>query len=162
MNEHILAVLARLAASHAKPTQPEAVFEAVDQALQETVSHTLFTILTYDRENTESTRVYSNRESEYPRGGRKKVTSSRWAYQLLDEGTPFIGHDAHDLREVFSDHELIRSLGCESVLNMPVRWQGRTIGTLNLLHTANWYKDVRLDFMSCAAQLTAPALLMSI
>jgi hypothetical protein len=79
-----------------------------------------------------------------------------------DEGTPFIGNDAHDLWEVFSDHELIRSLGCESVLNMPVHWQGRTIGTLNLLHTANWYKDVRLDFMTCAAQLAAPALLMSV
>jgi len=162
MNDRIFAVLARLAMSHADPVQPDAVFRAVDQALQETVSHTLFTILTYDRTMTESTRVYSNRESEYPRGGRKKIVSSRWANQLLDEGTPFIGNDAQDLREVFFDHEVIRSLGCESVLNMPVRWQGRTIATLNLLHTANWYKDVHLDFMTCAAQLTAPALLMSV
>lgn len=160
MNDHILSVLSTLAASHADARQPEAVFKAVDQVLQKTVSHTLFTVLMYNRAMTESIRVYANLEDEYPLGGRKKIISQSWANHVIREGKPFIGNDAHDLRQVFSDHELIRSLGCESVLNMPVRWQGRTIGTLNLLHTVNWYKDVCLDLMTCAAQLVAPALMM--
>jgi hypothetical protein len=60
---------------------------------------------------------------------------------------------------VFSDHELIVSLGCESVLNMPVRWRGRTLGSLNLLHEAGWYGED--DAVACLpfAQLTLPALL---
>jgi hypothetical protein len=45
---------------------------------------------------------------------------------------------------------------------MKARRSSATIGTLNLLHTANWYKDVRLEFMTCAAQLAAPALLMAV
>ena len=160
MSDHILSTLATLATSHADAHQPEAVFRAVDQALQKTVSHTLFTILMYDRAVTESIRVYANLEGDYPRGGRKKIISREWADQVIRQGVPFIGNNAQDLQQVFSDHELIRSLGCESVLNMPVRWQGRTIGTLNLLHTASWYKDVCLDLMTCAAQLAAPALMM--
>jgi transcriptional regulator with GAF, ATPase, and Fis domain len=160
MNDRILSVLGALAASHADPHQPETVFQAVDHALKTTVSHTLFTILMYDRAMTQSIRVYTNLEGDYPSGGRKQITSSRWANQVIREGLPFIGNSVQDLQQVFSDHELIRSLGCASVLNMPVRWQGRTIGTLNLLHTANWYRDVCLDVMTCAAQLTAPALMM--
>jgi transcriptional regulator with GAF, ATPase, and Fis domain len=160
MNDHILSVLATLAASHGDSRQPEAVFKALDHALQKTVSHTLFTILMYDRAMTESIRVYANLKDDYPLGGRKKIISPHWANQVIRDGLPFIGNNAQDLRQVFSDHELIQSLGCESVLNIPVRWQGRTIGTLNLLHTANWYKDVCLDLMTCTAQLAAPALMM--
>jgi GAF domain-containing protein len=79
---------------------------------------------------------------------------------VIREGVRFVGNNAQDLQQIFSDHELIRSPGCESVLNMPVRWQGRAIGTLNLLHTTNRYKDACLDLMACVAQLAAPALMM--
>lgn len=155
-----LSTLATLAAAQADVRQPDALFKAVDAALQATVKHTLFTILMYDAAVTESIRVYANLSGDYPPGGRKKIISRRWADQVVRDGTPFIGNDADDLREVFSDHALIQSLGCESVLNMPVRWQGRTLGTLNLLHTAGWYKDVDLAFMTCVAQLAAPGLIM--
>ena len=28
---------------------------------------------------------------------------------------------------------------CQSVLNVPIRWRGRTWGSLNLLHAERWY-----------------------
>lgn len=42
---------------------------------------------------------------------------------------------------------------------MPVRWRGRTLGSLNLLHEARWYGED--DVAACLpfAQLTLPALL---
>jgi len=113
----------------------------------------------YDDAVTESIRVYSNRAGDYPLGGRKKIVSRRWADQVVRDGVPFIGNTAADLREVFSDHALISSLGCESVLNMPVRWGGKTVGSLNLLHDAYWYQGVDLSAVAVFAQLVAPALM---
>lgn len=78
---------------------------------------------------------------------------------MLNSGEAYIGRTQDDLRAVFPDHELIASLGCESVLNMPVRWRGRTLGSLNLLHEARWYGEA--DVAACLpfAQLALPALL---
>jgi hypothetical protein len=49
-----------------------------------------------------------------------------------------------DVREVFFDHELIFSLGCASVLNVPVTWRGRVLGTMNLLHEERWYSEAEV------------------
>ncbi|WP_367619752.1 GAF domain-containing protein [Caballeronia sp. SEWSISQ10-4 2] len=48
---------------------------------------------------------------------------------------------------------------CESVLNMPIRWDGRTVGTLNLLHNRGWYQNVDLPSVASFAQLLLPGLL---
>ena len=42
---------------------------------------------------------------------------------------------------MFFDHALIASLGWGSVLNLPVVWDGRTLGTINLLHEEGWYDE---------------------
>lgn len=139
--------------------QPAALFRAVDHALFELVSYKLFTILMYDPATTESIRVYSNLSQDYPLGGRKKIVSGRWADQVVLRGEVFIGNTAEDLKEVFSDHALIQSLGCESIINVPVRWMGRTVGTLNLLHDKYWYRDVDVADVSALAQLALPGLL---
>lgn len=144
----------------AEPDQPNAVFRAVDRAMLEGVSYKLFTILMYDTAVTESIRVYSNLSRDYPLGGRKKIVSQAWAEQVIHRGMPFIGNTADDLRQVFSDHALIQSLGCESVLNLPVRWNGRTLGTLNLLHEREWYRNVDVPALTSLAQLAVPGLLL--
>ena len=74
-------------------------------------------------------------------------------------GEPYIGRNAEDIRDSFFDHELIWSLGCESVLNMPVRWNGRTLGTLNLLHRAEWYSEDDIATVQLFAQLALPAVM---
>jgi hypothetical protein len=42
---------------------------------------------------------------------------------------------------------------------MPVRWRGRTLGSLNLLHEAGWYGEDDVAVCLPFAQLTLPALL---
>ena len=56
--------------------------------------------------------------------------------RVIHGGQPYIGRERHDIEQNFFDHALIVSLGCESILNMPVRWRGQTMGTLNLCHRA--------------------------
>ncbi|MBR0845210.1 GAF domain-containing protein [Bradyrhizobium liaoningense] len=153
--------LCTVAAAQGRVEQPDALFAALDDALQAVIGHKLFTILTYDGDSGEAARVYSNLPGPYPTGGRKRLAPGPWTEAVLDRGEAYIGRTRDDLRDVFSDHDLIASLGCESVLNMPVRWRGRTLGSLNLLHEAGWYGED--DVAACLpfAQLALPALLMT-
>ena len=83
-----------------------------------------------------------------------------WTDTVLARGECYIGYTPDDLRSVFADHELIASLDCQSVLNVPIRWRGRTWGSLNLLHAERWYGPD--DAIACRpyAQLVLPALLL--
>ena len=151
---------AALIAAHADTDQPGATFRALDAALATAPGHILFTILVHHPGLRQSERFYSNKPAEYPVGGRKPVTDSPWMQQVIGAGQPYIGRTREDIREVFYDHELIWSLGCESVLNLPVRWRGQTMGTLNLLHRAGFYDKAQVAGVALLAHLALPALLM--
>lgn len=152
--EHLAAVVA----AHRDTEQPGATFRAVDAALAATVGHKLFTILIHHPGLKQSERFYSNLPDAYPVGGRKPVTDRPWMQTVIFEGQPYIGRTREDIKDVFFDYELIWSLGCESVLNMPVRWRGQTIGTLNLLHEAGWYTEDDVALTRLFAHLALPAM----
>ena len=152
-------LLCAVATAQGKEDQPGTLFAALDQALKSAIGHKLFTILTYDGETGEAARIYSNLPGPYPTGGRKRLAPGPWTEAVLDRGEAYIGRTDADLRAVFPDHELIASLGCASVLNMPVRWRGRTLGSLNLLHEAHWYGEDDIAASLPFAQLALPALL---
>lgn len=156
---HVDPLLDAAAAAHSSVDQPAALFAALDKVLASAIGHKLFTILAYDDGSREAARLYSNHPASYPTGGRKRLAPSPWTEAVLDRGEAYIGYTLEDLRNVFSDHELIASLGCESVLNMPVRWRGRTLGSLNLLHEAGWYDEDDVAVCRPFAQLALPALL---
>ena len=154
------AAIALVLAAQREADQPHAVFRALDAALAAAIGHVLFTILVHHPARGESERFYSNRPAEYPVGGCKPVTDSPWMQQVIGRGEPYIGRTAEDIRAVFFDHALIESLGCASVLNMPVRWCARTLGTLNLLHRAGYYEGSDLPIARLFAGLALPALMM--
>lgn len=147
-------------AAHAEPDQPGATFRALDKALAHSPGHRLFTILMHHPAARESERFYSNRPAEYPIGGRKPVMDSAWMQRVIHGGEPWIGRDADDIRWAFFDHETILALGCESALNMPVRWRGETVGTLNLLHEAGHYTGAHLAEVALLAHLALPGLML--
>ena len=151
--------LSAVARAHADAQQPQATFDAINAALAATIGHRLFTVLVHHRAQRESERIYTNMREAYPVGGRKPVTDSPWMQQVMQRGQPYIGRNADDLRDVFYDHALIDSLGCRSVLNIPLRWQGETLGTLNLLHEENWYGTQHIEPARVFAQLAVPAVM---
>ena len=148
-----------VALAHANTAQPQATFGAIDKAVAATIGHRLFTILVHHRAARESERVYTNMHEAYPVGGRKPITDSPWMRQVMEQGLPYIGRNADDLRDVFYDHELIVSLGCRSVLNIPLRWRGEALGTLNMLHEENWYGTGHVELARVFAQLAVPAVM---
>jgi len=152
---HLLAV----ARAMRSPASPEAALTALDAAMGATIGHKLFTCLLHHPAARESERRYTNQPAAYPVGGRKPVPDSAWARRLFVEREPYIGYTADDIREVFFDHVLIASLGCASVLNVPVVHDGRTLGVLNLLHEARWYDEADAPLAQVFAALAAPAFL---
>lgn len=152
---HLLAV----ARAMRSPASPEAALTALDVAMGATIGHKLFTCLLHHPAARESERRYTNQPAAYPVGGRKPVPDSAWARRLFVEREPYIGYTADDIREMFFDHTLIASLGCASVLNVPVVHDGRTLGVLNLLHEARWYDEADAPLAQVFAALAAPALL---
>ncbi len=131
--------LAAVAAVATMPGQPAALFGALDAACGAVVGHRLLTLMRYHAGPSESERIYTTHPREYPVGGRKPVTPTRWTEQILNRRQPYLGRTAADIREVFADHARIASLGRGSVLNLPIVWDGRLLGTLNLLHEEGWY-----------------------
>ena len=150
----------RILAAHADADQPNATFRAVDAALAEAPGHILFTVLVHHPALKQSERFYSNQPQAYPVGGRKPVTDTAWMQRVIQGGEPYIGRTAEDIAAHFFDHALIHSLGCDSILNMPVRWRGETMGTLNLCHRAGHYDAGHLPRVRLIAQLALPALLL--
>jgi hypothetical protein len=142
------------------PGRPEEALAALDAAMSATIGHKLFTCLLHRPAARESERRYTNQPGAYPVGGRKPVPESAWAQRLFVEHDPYIGHTADDIREVFFDHALIASLGCASVLNVPVVHGGRTLGVLNLLHEARWYDEGDAPLAQVFAALAVPAFLL--
>jgi len=142
----------------ARTGTPGDFFPVLEGAMNAALGHRLFTVLLYHEDAGQTERFHTSNPDAYPVGGRKSPKPSAWTKRLFVEGKPYIGQDAGDIRTVFADHELILSLGCESVLNLPVVFAGRTLGTVNLLHEAGWYRQRDLPVGQVFAALVVPVL----
>ena len=151
--------LAAVAAVATLPGQPRALYGALDAALGAVLGHRLFTLMRYHAHSGESERLYTTHPREYPVGGRKALNPTAWTEQVLRRQQPYLGRTPADVQAVFFDHALIAALGCGSVLNLPVVWDGRVLGTINLLHEAGWYDDTDAPIGLTFAALAIPGYL---
>lgn len=124
--------------------QPAAAFDALCALARETVGARLFTVMTFDPETRAAQRIYSNMPDAYPVSGTKPANETDWSRVVMGEGRTFVANDIDGIAAVFSDHELIRSLGCESVINVPIVVGGAVLGTINCLHEAGYYTPERV------------------
>ena len=115
-------------------------FKAIEKGAADTVGHKLFTLLYVAPNGKRVKRLYSNMPKEYPVGGYKEVKDTAWHKTVVGEKKPWVGYNAKDIEWAFFDHKLILSLGCESAMNIPVLYNGRLLGTMNLLDGAGHYK----------------------
>src|SRR4051812_45831692 len=118
---------------------PQAAFDALCRFGQHTVGARLSTVTLQDRATGGSRRAYSNMPEAYPVSGTKPADVTDWSRQVLVEKRTFVANDIDSIAAVFPDHALIRSLGCESVINVPVVIGGEVLGTVNCLHEAGFY-----------------------
>ena len=117
------------------------IFKLLDKAFQDIIGHKLFTVLKYDKNSLELERIYSSNPLNYPLNGIKKLTNTDWSKKVLVDGKVYIGYNANDIETSFPDYELIDKLGCRSVMNIPLIFNGNVVGSVNLLNTENWYNE---------------------
>jgi len=149
------ATLVALAETVAFETEPQAVYAAVAQAADDLIGHKLCTIMAFDAGAMRVRRVFSSNVADYPPGDAKDKRGTAWGQLVLEQGKPYIGRTAEDIRANFDDHELIARLGLESILNVPVRRLGRVVGTMNLLNVAGFYSERDLAWGRALAAVLA-------
>jgi len=152
-------LLSDMAQALAAAPQPECGLQGLAQALATRIGYRLFTVLVLDREAEQSLRYFSSQPDAYPPGGAKPIRENSEFYAtVVLEGKARICVDRAECARAFPDHELIHSLGCESAVNVPVRCDGQTIASLNLLHEAGWYRQDMLPELSWYAAMAVPVI----
>lgn len=132
--------LGKLADALRAPEQPHTICRALEKLTGEVIGHRLFTVMRFDSSRSEVQRVHTNQPQAYPTGGRKQKKATAWADQVLGDMRVFRGTSPADIVSAFDDHATILGLGLGSVINIPIVFEGRCVGTMNLLHQAGWYR----------------------
>jgi GAF domain-containing protein len=133
----------------------DALWAALREYSQATVGHRLFTVMTVDTEAGLARRAYTDHPKEYPVSGTKPIVHNRWFDIVHRERRSFVANTIADIAGVFPDFELIASLGCGSVLNLPITAGGELVATVNLLHAEGYYNAERVA--AAEALLPVPA-----
>lgn len=141
----------------ARPGQPDVLFDALSARLREVVGFRLFTLLFVDGD--EVARIYSNQPEAYPVSGRKTMGPTPWGAHVIKGRKPWLGRGRADIEWAFYDHELIASLGCGDCINLPVVYDGETVGTFNLLDAEGRYDETHLAAVLPFAPLAVPGFL---
>ena len=149
--------LGGVAQALAQDSQPGRGLQALADALSARIGYRLFTVLVLDRQAGRSRRYFSSQPVAYPTDGAKPIREDSDFYaRVVQAGQPRICQDRHECQQAFPDHDVIFSLGCESAVNVPVRWNGQTIASLNLLHEAGWYRQDMLPELGWYSALAIP------
>jgi GAF domain-containing protein len=135
-----------------------ATLAEVHEAVRAELGVKLFTILAFTDEGKTLHRIYSSHPQQYPVGGSKNVASAvaaEWVTRCRDEQAPYFGPTRDDVRRIFTDSALIESLGCSSIINVPVVRHGVSIGALNILDAEGTYSDAHIEMARRIAQRAA-------
>jgi hypothetical protein len=141
----------------AEPNQPDRLYHALRDTLAERVGYKLLTLLCVD--GLTMTRVYSTLPDAYPVSARKPMGPTAWGERVLQNKEPFLGTNMDAISWAFFDHELIASLGLGSAITVPVVYNGKALGSMNLLHEEHFYQPEHLELAIPYAQLLIPAFL---
>ena len=134
------------------------IFNSLDNILNDFIGHKLFTILKFDKINSKLERIYTSNPREYPLQGKKDVIRNFWQVQVLEKGIAYIGYNSQEIKNSFSDFDLIKKLGCSSVLIIPVKSGGNIKGSVNLLHEESWYSNNHVEIAQSLVSVISEAL----
>ena len=136
---------------------PAAAYAALEKLTQAVVGAKLFTVMEANMAAGISSRSYSSDPESYPVSGSKPIHRNRWFDIVHIERQAFVANTIADIATVFPDHEQIWSLGCGSVVNLPIFIADEFMGSMNILHEEHYYTPERVklvtDVLSIPAKL---------
>mgnify|MGYP002628390248 CR=1 FL=1 len=120
------------------------IFSGLEAWVLNSVGAVIFSGSTFDLATSKSRRIFTNQPDIYPVSGLKEIVPNAWTAQVLDRRQTFVANSLAEIRGAFPDHAVIASLGCGSVINMPVFLAGQFLGTVNVLHEPDHYAPDRV------------------
>ncbi len=132
----------------------EEVGTAFHQLAQALVGVTLLTITANDIAAGQVRRIYSSHPDSYPILGTKPLEVDAEFEQMRTTGAISVINSAAGMEGNFPDLELIRSLGCNAYLCVPILVGQRLLGTINALDAEGRYSA---DRVRAARLLVLPA-----
>lgn len=131
----------------------------VDQIAMTLLNRQLLTINIFHPKDMELERLYSSNPEAYPPGGRKQKRGTAWGQHVLIEQKIFVGEGSEAIRQSFDDHETIKRLGLQSVINIPISSDAQCLGTLNILMTLPHVKPDHIETAQHLGALLLPGLI---
>lgn len=131
----------------------------VDQIAMALLNRQLLTINIFHSQDMELERLYSSNPEAYPPGGRKQKRGTAWGQHVLIEQKIFVGEGNEDIQQSFDDHETIKRLGLQSVINIPISSETECLGTLNILMTLPQVKPDHIKIAQHLGALLLPGLI---
>lgn len=143
MTDHSQAI-AQFDAAIGEAKGADEAFAALQKLTEQTVGVRLFTFMNVDMQAEVARRAYTSDPANYPTSGTKPIRYDSWFDIVHKERRYFVANTIADIAKVFPDYELIDSLGCQSVVNMPVVLGAELVGTVNMLNVEGYYTPERV------------------
>lgn len=132
--------------------------DAVFAELEARLGARLFTVSVQDEAAGVARRAYSNDPVTYPLTVPKPIQHDAWSDLVLVQGRSFVANTVAEFGPHFFDHALLDAMGLRSAVNVPVIWQGRALGTINLLDAEQAFPPARVAEIEAAIAARLPAL----
>ncbi len=138
----------------ARFTDPSGVGKALHDYARTLFPAHLFTLTAIDMAAMQVRRVYSSHPQAYPLLGTKPIVLDDWFRAMQTERRISAINTAAGMEGEFPDLSLIRSLGCNASLSIPIMAGNDLLGTINALDAEGSYGPKVVDR---AADLIIPA-----
>ena len=140
--------------SLARYTDPAETGRALHDLAATLIPARLFTLTAINMAAMQVRRVYSSHPDVYPLLGTKPIVLDDWFRAMQTERRITAINTSADMEGQFPDLALIRSLGCNSSLSIPIMAGNDLLGTINALDAEGSYPAEAIDR---AADLIIPA-----
>lgn len=138
----------------ARFTDPAETGRALHELAATIIPARLFTLTAINMAAMQVRRVYSSHPDVYPLLGTKPIVLDDWFRSMQTECSITAINTSAGMEGQFPDLALIRSLGCNSSLSIPIMAGNDLLGTINALDAEGSYPAEAIDR---AAALIIPA-----
>ena len=116
----------------------------------------LLTLTVIDNTLSYVERVYTTNYKIYPLLGIKPIPNNDWKNIVIRKKKNYFLKTQKEIKKIFFDYDIIFSLGCGSIINYLVMFEGHHLGTINILHKENYYTTKHINNLKKYSNLLIP------
>jgi hypothetical protein len=141
---------------------PQAIFRLLADHMKHEPGYDLFTILAPNDDGKRLDRLYSTNHEQYPLGAADEVKDDIWFRRLFVEKRSIVANTMDEIGEWLPDYAIFIEQNYFSLLNLPVVFNGQTIGLINMMGASHHFDEAALEQIERTLPLAALAILGSL